>query len=164
MNIKKVFIAVSFAYLSLFSFKSLALTAYIAQTSLIHFGFLIHIPGSCDMAYDTKLITNTSASNICTSSAGQLGKYRIYANPNTQVQIKVKSHNDNGSGIIYIPNGELGSDAETLLIVADVNKTIDSGASGIIDIHLGGSMYLNNMLSSSTNYIESFDIDFTELP
>ena len=140
-----------------------AITPYIVETKTLYFGDIVFIPGSCSMAYNTEVISNLTSSNICTNSTGTAGTYQIFANPNKQVQIKIKSHGDTGNGIIYVPDGELVSDFESALIIADTTKTINSGASGIIDITIGGRLTINSMLSSSNAYSELFDIEFTEL-
>jgi len=140
-----------------------AITPYIVETKTLYFGNVVFIPGSCSMAYNTQVISNLTSSNICTSSTGTTGTYQIFANPNKQVQIQIKSHGDTGNGIIYVPNGELVSDFESALVIADTTKTINSGASGIIDITIGGRLTINSMLASSTPYSELFEIEFTEL-
>lgn len=140
-----------------------AITPYIVETKTLYFGNIIFIPGSCSMAYNTGVISNLTSSSICTDSTGTTGIYQIFANPNKQVQITIKSHGDTGNGIIYVPDGELVSDFESAIIIADLTKTIDSGASGIIDITIGGQITINSMLSSSSAYSELFDIEFTEL-
>jgi hypothetical protein len=146
------------------SFSAQALiTPYIVETKTISFGNIIFIPGSCLMAYDTQVITNITSQNICINSSGTTGGYRVFANPNKQVQIKLNSHGDSGNGIIYVPDGQLVSDIANALIIADTTKTINSGTSGIIDITIGGRLTINSMLSSSSAYNELFTIEFTEL-
>jgi len=140
-----------------------AITPYIVETRTLHFGDTLFIPGSCSIAYNTGVISNLTSSNICTDSTGTTGTYQIFANPNKQVQITIKTHADSGNGIIYVPDGELVSDFESAIIIADLTKTINSGASGIIDITIGGQITINSMLSSSSAYSELFDIEFTEL-
>ena len=140
-----------------------AITPYIVETKTLSFGSIIFISGSCQMAYNTQVITNLTSQNICTNSTGTTGGYRIFANPNKQVQIKLNSHGDNGNGIIYVPDGQLVSDVANGLIIADTTKTINSGASGIIDITIGGRITINSVLASSSIYNELFTIDFVEL-
>jgi len=140
-----------------------AITPYIIETKTLSFGSVIFIPGSCQMAYNTQVITNLTTQNICTNSSGTAGGYRIFANPNKQVQIKLNSHGDNGNGIIYVPDGQLVSDVASALIIADTTQTINSGASGIIDITIGGRITINSVLASSSIYNELFTIDFVEL-
>jgi len=148
----------------IYSFSvSAAITPYIVETRTLYFGHIVFMQGSCSMAYDSQVISNLTTSNICTSSTGTTGTYQIFANPNTQVQIKLKSHGDNGNGVIYVPNGELISDFETALIIADTTKTINSGASGIINITIGGRLTISSTLASSTSYNELFEIEFIEL-
>ena len=148
----------------IYSFSvSAAITPYIVETRTLYFGHIVFMQGSCSMAYDSQVISNLTASNICTSSTGTAGTYQIFSNPNTQVQIKLKSHGDNGNGIIYVPNGELVSDFETALIIADTTKTINSGASGIINITIGGRLTISSTLASSASYDELFEIEFIEL-
>lgn len=148
----------------IYSFSTFAVTTpYIVETKTLFFGSIIFIPGSCSMAYDTQVINNLTSSNICTNSTGTTGTYQIFANPNKQVQIKIKSHGDTGNGVIYVPNGELVSDFESALIIADTTKTINSGASGIIDITIGGRLTINAIIASSASYGELFEIEFTEL-
>ena len=140
-----------------------AITPYIIETKTLHFGDVVFIPGSCSMAYSTQVLTNLTPQNVCTSSTGTSGTYQIVANPNKQVQIQIKSHGDTGNGIIYVPDGELVSDFESAIIIADTTKTINSGASGIINITIGGRLTINSMLSSSSAYSELFEIEFVEL-
>ena len=148
----------------IYSFSvSAAITPYIVETRTLYFGHIVFMQGSCSMAYDSQVISNLTTSNICTSSTGTTGTYQIFSNPNTQVQIKLKSHGDNGNGIIYVPNGELVSDFETALIIADTTKTINSGASGIINITIGGRLTISSTLASSASYDELFEIEFIEL-
>lgn len=140
-----------------------AITPYIVETKTLSFGSIIFTSGSCSMAYNTQVITNLTSSNICINSTGTVGNYQIFANPNSQVQITIKTHVDNGNGIVYVPDGELVSDFESMLIIADTTETINSGASGIIDITIGGRLTINNLLSSSSGYSELFEIEFIEL-
>lgn len=159
----KLFLSFISLLLLCMSLPSHAIEPYITETNRLHFGELIYIPGGCVMDYDTRLLTNNTPANICITSHGQLGKYRIFSNPNTTVSINVKAHNDDGSGIIFVPEGRAISDAENKTFLANTGFTIDSGTSGIIDIHVGGRIQINAILSSNTNYLEDFDIDFTEL-
>ena len=164
MQIKLTLIVIWGLFLTFFhSMTKAKADAYIIERSRIDFGSLIYISGGCVMAYDTKLITNVIGSNICISEEGQLGKYRIYADPHTDITITVKSHNDNGNGIIYVPDGEVTNDIESKLIIADIGITINSETSGIIDINLGGRIRINGILSSNNNYSENFSIEFNEI-
>jgi len=139
------------------------ITPYIIETRTLLFGEVIFIPGSCTMAHDTMVITNITAQNICVDGIGSSGSYRIFANPNKQVQIKINSHINSGNGIVYVPSGILESDVESKNIIPDINETIDSGASGIINITLGGRLTINTILTPSSTNSELFNIDFTEL-
>jgi len=150
--------------MALFSLPTVAdITPYIVETQTLYFGNVIFVPGSCQMAYDTQVISNLTVQNICATSLGTTGGYRIFANPNKQVQIKINSHTDSGNGIIYVPDGQLSSDVENTLVIADTTETINSGTSGIIDITLGGRLTINSTLSSLTLYNELYDIEFNEL-
>jgi len=155
----KIFTA---TYVLLLSNTVFAAVPFLNQTSTINFGNLIFIPGGCDMAYDTKTIVNNTSANICIDPEGQLGKYRITADPSIPITITVKTHNDDGSGIIYVPNGQAVSDTESKLLSANIATVIDSGTSGFIDITLGGRIQVSVTLSASSSYDESFDIEFTE--
>ncbi|PCH94050.1 MAG: hypothetical protein COB83_12610 [Gammaproteobacteria bacterium] len=145
------------------SYAKAAIVPYIVETKSLYFGNIVFVPGSCLMAYDSQLISPLTPQNICTSTLGAAGSYRIFANPNKQVQIKIKSHADSGNGIVYVPDGQLVSDVANALIIADTTQTINSGVSGIIDITLGGRLTINNNLASSSTYSELFDIEFVEL-
>jgi len=163
MKMKKIR-SLSLASMLFFSFViHAAITPYIVETQTLYFGNIIFIPGSCLMAYDTQVVTNLTPQNICVSNSGTTGGYRVFANPNKQVQITVKSHGDSGNGIIYVPDGQIVSDFESALIIADTTKTINSGTSGIIDITIGGRLTINSTLSASNSYTELFDIEFVEL-
>jgi len=140
-----------------------AITPYIIETKTLSFGNIIFIPGSCSMAYNSQVISNLTSSSICTSSTGTIGIFQIFSNPNKQVKIKIKSHGDTGNGVIYVPYGEIVSDVESAIIIADTTKTINSGASGMIELTIGGQLTINSILSSSSVYSALFEIEFTEL-
>ena len=157
----KILLITALCLYPFYTFSSIV--PYIVETKTLHFGNIIFIPGSCLMAYDTQVITNLTPHNICASNSGTSGGYRVFANPNKQVQITIKSHGDIGNGIIYVPDGQIVSDFESALIIADTTKTINSGTTGIIDITIGGRLTINSTLASSSNYNELFEVEFIEL-
>ncbi len=140
-----------------------AITPYIIETKTLSFGSLIYVPGACKLAYNTQVITNLTSQNICTNSSGSAGVYRIFANPNKQVQIKLNSHSDSGNGILYVPDGQLVSDVASAIIIADTTQTINSGTSGIIDITIGGQLTISSILTPASIYNELFTITFVEI-
>jgi hypothetical protein len=132
----------------------------------IHFGAILFIPGNCQIDSNTAIITNLSPSTTCFNSTGTRGHYVIVANPNKQISIKINQRDNVGDGFVFIPNGELVSDAETLNITINVEQQIDSGTSGVVDIYIGGLFLSSEQLLPSTDYFfEKPDgIEWTELP
>jgi hypothetical protein len=157
----------------LFSASVLLLTSmtgqsapYVVEASSTSFGGQI-IPqtGACDMAYDTSILTNT-AGNLCTSgNTGSKGHFKVFATPNTTVRIVVRPHNNSGNGVVFSPDGVIFSDSTTAIVfVENATTNIDSGASGIVEIYVGGVLTLVSKPYSATTYNFTNEIDFSEIP
>jgi len=139
---------------------------YVVQASTTSFGAnIIPQTGACDMAYDTSILTNT-AGNLCTTgNTGNRGHFRVFATPNTTVRIVVRPHNDSGDGVVFFPDGVIFSDSTAAIdFVESATTNIDSGASGIVEIYVGGVLTLVSKPNTSTTYNFTNEIDFSEIP
>ena len=150
---------------SLIAAFSLQAAPYIIESSKTSFGAKI-IPqiGSCDMTYDTSILTNSSG-NTCTSGlTGNRGHYKVFATPNTTVRIVVKPHNNTGDGVVLFPYGVIFSDSTANIpFVDNATTNIDSGTSGIVEIYIGGTLTLVSKPNTSQTYNFSFEIDYSEI-
>jgi hypothetical protein len=139
---------------------------YVVESSSTSFGGKI-IPqtGACEMAYDTSILTNT-AGNVCTTGLrGNRGHFKVFATPNTTVRIVVRPHNDSGDGVVFFPSGVIFSDSSAPIdFVESATTNIDSGASGIVEIYVGGVLTLVSKPNTSTTYNFTNEIDFSENP
>jgi hypothetical protein len=132
-----------------------------------NFGDIVFIPGSCRLNYATGEVTDLGGSNTCVDGTkGVVGKYNIIANAERQVSIKILQRDNEGDNLLFIPEGELVSSFETIVITPNVAQQINSGATGVITINLGGRLYVNQFLTPSTNYtLTKIDgIEWSELP
>jgi len=136
----------------------------IIQASTTSFGNnIIPQTGSCEMAHDTSILTNLSG-NVCSTSTGSRGHYKIYSTPNTTVRIVVRPHNNSGDGVIMSPDGVIFSDSTAAIaFVEHATTNIDSGTSGIVEIYIGGTLTLVSKPNTSQTYNFSFEIDYSEI-
>jgi hypothetical protein len=137
---------------------------YIVEASTTSFGNQI-VPGfgACDLAYDTSVLTNTSGS-ICSGTTGSRGHYKVFAAANTTVRIVLSAHNNDGDGVIFNPVGVVFSDSTSPIAYLEQNTiNIDSGASGIVEIFVGGTLRLVSKPSVSTSYNFTYEIDYSEI-
>ena len=145
-------------YAFLLNFVSLAALADPIVTVVKDIEFYNVLPtiGSCALNYDTGVRTS---SDICyESTVGVPGHIKVTTTANTDVNIQIFSRLEiNDDGIRFVPAGIIVDDlnVETTIAVSFIH-TIDSGASGEIDIYLGGTLYLTDNLASGTDF--SIDI------
>ena len=152
------------ALFGLFGSQTVMAAPYIVQASTVSFGDkIVPTTGACDMDHNTSALTNTSGM-ICGAASGSRGHYRVFATPNTTVRIVVRPHNDNGNGAVFNPVGEIQSDAAGPIAYIEHNTTnINSGASGIVEIYVGGTLTLLTKPPTSTTFNLDFEIDFSEI-
>lgn len=133
----------------------------------IHFGILSLSPGSCLMIATSGAITSWQGDLICILPGGsQNGLYTITANPNKTVQIKIPPNLDDGNGLTFNPRAYITSDSDAKGLVNNSEFIeIDSGASGVITIYLGGELSISTMQVSGQTINFNFDaaIEWNEL-
>ena len=132
-----------------------------------NFGEIVFIPGSCHLDYVSGEVTDIGGSTTCINgTTGIVGKYNIIANAERQVSIKILQRDNEGDNLLFIPEGELVSSAETIVIIPNVAQEINSGATGVITINLGGRLYVTQFLTPSTDYsVTKIDgIEWSQLP
>lgn len=118
----------------------------------INLGAVLFVPGNCTMSHSNGSFSNINPAMMCGSGGtGTPGRYVIFAEPNQQVSIKLLQRDNQGDGLMFIPEGELVSDTETLPFTAGVAEEIDSGVSGIVTINVGGRLFVLTSISPSSN-------------
>ena len=114
------------------------------------------------MDWNTAVLTNLSAKDICADATGTRGEFQILATPNTIVTVTVFNHTNDGDGVEFVPAGQLSSSAGTTVIVPNNPVTINSGATGQIDLYLGGRLIFLTNVTPSTTFFKDFTIEYTE--
>lgn len=134
----------------------------INMSQQIDFGNMVFVAGTCDMDFNTGTLTNIGAKDICTQTTGSVGMFEITATPNTIVTVTVGIHANDGDGIQFVPEGELTSSAGTTTVIPNNGVTIDSGATGQIDLVLGGRLVFLSDVTPSTTFLKDFQIEYVE--
>lgn len=119
------------------------------------------VSGRCDMPHDTGIFVNDAA-NICTSTAGYPGHYRIMATPNTVVDVTVYTYVDPDNPLTFKPAGIVRSSVETKALLNDLTSSLNSGSSGRIDVYIGGVVTLTDSVPSSTSFDTLLTMDIAE--
>ena len=147
--------------------SAFAITPTFHVNQEMDFGTLILSTGSCLMIATTGALTAFQGNFLCTLPDGSHnGNYTIIANPNKTVQVRILPSLDHGDGIVFNVRAFMSSDSESKGIV---NKTdfveIDSGASGIINIEVGGELFINSVFPAGQTKTFTFDggIEWDEL-
>ncbi len=133
----------------------------------VSFGQVLFVSGNCTMSHVDGSFTFASPDSMCGAAGkGTPGHYLIITEPGKQVRIKVLQRDNEGDGFVYIPAGELISDAETLAITPNIAQDISSGAAGSVRIKLGGQLLILSPTtpSSSFNLIKVDGIEWSILP
>lgn len=118
----------------------------------INFGPVLFITGNCTMNHINGSFSDVNPAVMCgVGGRGTPGRYVIITDPNKQVQIEILQRDNQGDGILFIPQGELISDTETHTITPGIAQEIDSGASGVVNIHLGGRLFILSYQNPSSN-------------
>lgn len=148
-------------------FANAYITPYLITYSEVGFGKVMFTNGNCTLDHDTGEVSNSTPDYMCNLDGSSVaGYYRIIANPNKQVSIKILQRDNTGDGFIYIPGGELSSDAETLVITPNIAQEIDSGSNGNIYIRLGGTLHITKDVAPSKEFVltRAEGIEWSELP
>jgi hypothetical protein len=133
----------------------------------INFGSVLFVPGNCTMSHVDGSFSNINPAVMCgTGGNGSPGRYVIFADPNRQVSVKLLQRDNSGDGLMFIPEGQLISDTETHAITAGVAQEIDSGVSGIVNIHVGGRLFVLTSISPSSSFEFTLEdgIEWSVLP
>ena len=115
------------------------------------------------MAFSTGIFTS-DFSNTCPTHNGLPGHYRVLAPKNTFMRITPYTFTYPGNLFTFKPTGEVSSDTETKTMIANNVTIIDSGASGILDIHVGGILNVTVPLNTSSSYLVDLEIDISISP
>lgn len=153
MNMQKIMIKHLLCLFMLYSNYTLAeIVPYFETNNEINFGSVLFVPGNCTMSHENGSFSNINPAVMCGAGGnGTPGRYVIVANPNQQISIKLLQRDNQGDNLMFIPQGELISYTETHTISAGVAQVIDSGATGVVNIHVGGRLFVLSTISPSSN-------------
>lgn len=158
----KVWLCCLFA-LSLYQGSAYAITAYIMKVQDIDYKNVLFVPGSCSIHVDTNVLTG----GICaegSGAVGDVGHYRIVADPGKTLSITVSSKTDSGDGVIVTPSGKIKTDsAADVPFTADVTVNVNSGVLGEVNIYIAGTLTLTTDKAATTVYSVGYEIEFIEL-
>lgn len=164
---KKLFknLSISVVFLMFVNKPSFAtITPYHSVTQTVSFGEIFGFPGVCTLDYFTQRVESVSGS-LCEHASinfGRPGKIVIYGNPNTQMNIRLSNKINEGDGISYSALGIYSVQGlADVVIIPDSTQTIDTGSTGNIVIHIGGTLTNTEQQSFSVNY-EYTIVDFLE--
>jgi len=143
--------------------KSYAIAPQLYTIDALDFGKLTPRLGTCEISYLTGAVSNV-VNDICQSTKTSRGFYRIVAPKNTNIQVTVFTHTNDGNGIVFIPNGKIKSSELEVNITPSVMATVNSGPSGWVDILVGGRLDLLINLAPGTPYQPDFTISYDVEP
>lgn len=128
---------------------------YINKVQILDFGELLGLPGSCRLDFDTKELSDLGG-NLCPFSDQRFGeplRYLVVADPNSQVEFRVISYLNPAQGLSYAPEGiyEVSGLADVPIIVNQL-QTIDAGATGVINIIMGGTLTTSQPQSFNSSF------------
>ena len=147
---------------SLFHVQAYAITAFITKIQNLDFIDVIPVIGNCDINVDTSILSGTSCAGGA-SPTGDVGHYRITADPGKAITITINSKSDTGDGVIVLPSGKIKTDsAADVVFSADTAVNVNSGVSGEIDIYIAGRLTFTARKSFSTSYSVDIEIEFIE--
>lgn len=149
MNMKYILISVMLGL----PFSLKAVEPSIIELSKLSFAEVLHFIGSCEMDYDTAAVVDLPGSKTCMFSAsGTVGKYRIFSNPNSTVSIRVNQKLNTGDGVRFVPKGRITTSDISFEISSNFNYQVNSGTSGVVDLFIGGRLYIESDLNPNTSY------------
>ncbi|NVK23972.1 MAG: hypothetical protein HWE10_03505 [Gammaproteobacteria bacterium] len=140
-------------FLSLFLSFSTFAEPFIVELSTLDFKELLPISGTCQMDYETGALSPMAGSQLCIGGqTGTVAYYRLFGAKNKDYIIRVNERVPEGDSLRFEPIGKITSDAVDIDIVPGANHTVDSGASGIINIVFGGNLILSSPFAANGVY------------
>ncbi len=128
------------------------ITPYFATNNDIGLGSVLFVPGYCTMSHEDGSFSDLAPAVMYgLGGPATPGRYAIVANPNQQISITLLQRDDQGDGIMFIPQGEVISKTETHTLTAVVAQEIDSGTSRVINIHVGGRLFVLSSIAPGSN-------------
>jgi len=163
---KPVFV---FLLLSVASFTVLAVNPTFYVLRKIDFGTVLLGAGSCSMDENTGVVSGHIGQFICIPTTGATnGRYYIIANPNKTIRFKVLPNLDTGAGVVFNPYVKLVSQGIPDEVIYNDTGYVDinSGATGMVSLYLGGELNVSASYSHSETINFSFvdAIEWFEVP
>lgn len=142
---------------------------YVNKVQILDFGELLGLPGSCHLNFDTKVLSDLGG-NLCPFNDQRFGEplqYLVVADPNSQVEFRVISYSNSDQGLSYAPEGiyEVSGLADVPIIVNQF-QTIDAGATGVINIIMGGTLTTSQPQSFNSSFLIEIEdgVSFEAVP
>jgi len=136
------------------------LSAQLIQQSAINFGDIVPTTGRCEMDVESEVLINRM-NEICLSSKGQAGFFKLYTDANTLTTFTVKTRLFEADGVQFRPFGIAKSNAVSrMMFIPDTPLSIDSGSSGTIEIYIGGVIDITDSVSPNNRIQISYDIEY----
>jgi hypothetical protein len=129
---------------------------YLITSQILDFGELLGLTGTCHLDFDTKELTDMGG-NLCPfnyQSYGEPARYIVVTDPGSQVEFRMVGLFSTSEGLSYVPEGVyVVSDLPDVPILVNQFQTIDSGDTGIINIHIGGTLTTLSAQSFNSNFL-----------
>jgi len=161
-NLTKLLFISTLIYMPLNN-EALAAVQGTAILQELRFGEVVPITGRCEMDYNTGLFSS-DFNNTCPAKTGSPGQYIIATAKNTLVRITPYQFTYAGNLFTFTPTGEVTNGVETKILNANNTTVIDSGATGKIDMKIGGILNVTVPLTTSNSYIVDLEIDIVHAP
>ena len=129
----------------------------------IKFGKVLPIIGRCEMSFETGIFSS-DLSNTCPVLNGRPGEYRIVAPRNTLVRITPYTFTYAVNMFTFTAKGKVSNSTVTKFFTANNATIIDSGATGVIDMKIGGILNVMSPLTTSNSYPVDLEIDIVVMP
>lgn len=141
------------AFTCLLSFPAIS-APFLIELNTVDFNEILPISGSCDLDYDTGVISPVGSSQMCLPSpTGTPAHYRIVAAPNLNFNVRVNTRfNSIGDGMSFVPAGKITSDINDITISPGATHVVNSGTSGVINIKFGGRLTLNTAFAANSQF------------
>lgn len=129
---------------------------YLITSQILEFGELLGLIGTCHLDFDTKELSDMGG-RLCPFSYqryGEPARYTVVAEPGSQIEFRMIGLFSTSEGLSYEPEGVyVVNDLPDVPIQVEKFQTIDSGDTGIINIHIGGTLTTLRAQSFNSTFI-----------
>lgn len=130
------------------------------QIRPLDFKTILPKAGNCYFdAKKNKAIENTAQSN-CSPYVSEKGEFRLIAKPYKIILLTFKSKKTNKGQIVFKPQGLAKTEMDEYQVLPDKPVKIKTGASGVVNIEMGGDLIILNRLNSGMEFNIDYEIDY----